>query len=61
MDDPHMLEIEDLRKENERLGDLLFQEIYNGQEKLDEIELLRAELNLLKVQKKLKGKRWRFK
>lgn len=60
MDDPHMLEIEDLRKENERLGDLLFQEIYNGQEKLDEIELLRAELNLLKVQRKLKGKRWTF-
>jgi hypothetical protein len=47
--------------EIERLGELLFQEIYHGQEKLDEIELLRAELNLLKVQKKLKLKRWGFK
>jgi demethoxyubiquinone hydroxylase (CLK1/Coq7/Cat5 family) len=42
MSDPHMLEIEDLRTENERLGELLFQEIYRGQEKLDEIERLRA-------------------
>ena len=29
--------------EIERLGELLFQEIYYGQEKLDEIELLRKE------------------
>jgi hypothetical protein len=47
--------------EIERLGELLFQEIHYGQEKVDEIELLRAELNLLKVQKKLKRKRWAFK
>lgn len=30
--------------EIERLGELLFQEIYYGQEKLDEIERLRGEL-----------------
>ena len=29
--------------EIERLGELLFQEIYHGQEKLDEIERLRAD------------------
>jgi hypothetical protein len=32
-----------------------------NREAVKEIELLRAELNLLKVQKKLKRKRWTFK
>jgi hypothetical protein len=33
----------DAADEIERLGELLFQEIYRGQEKLDEIERLRAD------------------
>lgn len=36
--------------EIERLGELLFQEIYNGQEKLDEIELLRNDLEETRIE-----------
>jgi chromosome segregation ATPase len=38
-------ELHQAADEIERLGELLFQEIYRGQEKLDEIERLRKELD----------------
>jgi hypothetical protein len=36
--------------EIERLGELLFQEIYNGQEKLDKIELLSNDLEETRIE-----------